>query len=62
MDKQIALDVISNLPDDISMEDIVEALYLRVKIGKRINNYDKSKTISQEELEKKILEWKKNRN
>ena len=41
MDKQIALDVISNLPDDISMEDIVEALYLKIKIGKRIDNFDK---------------------
>lgn len=61
MDKQIALDVISNLPDDISMEDIIEALYLRVKIGKRIDNFDKSKKISQEDLEKKILEWKKNK-
>lgn len=58
MDKKLALDVISNLPDNISLEAIVEALYLRINIGKRIDNFDKNKTISHEDLKKEISQWK----
>ena len=58
MDKEIALNVISNLPDNVTMEDIVEALYLRLKVGKRIENFDKSKTILHEELKEEVSKWK----
>lgn len=57
MDKQMALDVISKLPDNISVEDMVEALYLRINIGKRLDNFEKSKVISHKDLKKEISEW-----
>ena len=57
MDKQMALDVISKLPDNISVEDMVEALYLRINIGKRLDNYEKNKGISHKDLKKEISQW-----
>lgn len=57
MDKQIALDLIANLPDDITMEDIVETLKLIKDINNRINNFDRTKAISTEDLKKELKKW-----
>ena len=57
MDKQIALDLIASLPDDISMEDIVETLKLIKDINNRINNFDRTKAISTEQLKKELKKW-----
>lgn len=57
MDKQMALEVISKLPDNISIEDIVETLYLRINIGKRLDKFENSKVISHKDLKKEIAQW-----
>lgn len=58
MDKQIALDVISNLPDDILMEDIIETLNLIKEINKRVENFDRTRALTIDELKKELEQWK----
>jgi 3-methyladenine DNA glycosylase AlkC len=49
--------IIDNLPDDCSLEDIQYTLYVRKKIQQGLEDLDKVNVISHEELEKRMSKW-----
>lgn len=57
MMKELALQVINELPDNVDMVDIIEMLYIRMKVQEGLNDVEAGNTISQEELEKEIETW-----
>ncbi|WP_261302910.1 hypothetical protein [Paenibacillus andongensis] len=49
--------IIDNLPDDCSLEDIQYTLYVRKKIQQGLDDLDKRNVISHEEMEKRMSKW-----
>ena len=59
MQKKVAIQTINQLPnDDISINDIIEALYIRTKIEKGLKDIEDGNTITQNKLKKEIEEWR----
>ncbi len=55
--KQEALETIGKLPDDADMDEIMCRLYMLDKIRKGQEAADQGKTITSEELKRKIDTW-----
>jgi hypothetical protein len=55
--KQQALDVISHLPEDVDLEEIMYRLYVLDKIRKGREAKDRGEVISDEELGREIEKW-----
>ncbi len=55
--KQAMIKILEEMPDDISFEDIVETLNLVYELRNRIDNFDRSKAITTEELKKEMQTW-----
>jgi len=49
--------VIKTLPEETSVEEAMEKLYLLSKIEKGLQQADKDNVISQEEAEKRLKKW-----
>ena len=48
---------LENLPEEFTLDDLVEQLILVQKIEKGLKDSDENKVISEEELDNKIEEW-----
>lgn len=57
--KQTALNVISNLPEECTMEDIQYQLYVYEKIKRGEQDADAGRLVPQEEAEARVKEWLK---
>lgn len=57
--KQQILKAIEELPDDASVEDAIERLYLLYKIEKGLRQADHGDLISQEDARQRMAEWLK---
>ena len=57
--KTNVIKTITRLPDNFSIDELVDKMILLDKIEKGIKDADYGKTISDEELDKKIEEWLK---
>lgn len=55
--KQAMIKILEEMPEDISFEDIVETLNLVYELRNRIDNFDRSKAITTEELKKEMQTW-----
>ena len=55
--KQEALDAISNLPDDASIDDIMYRLYVIDKVARSHEAVKNGKTITIDQLKKEVLSW-----
>jgi hypothetical protein len=55
--KQEAINTISQLPDDVDMEEIMYRLYVLDKVQKGQDAVKQGKTITSEELEREIDTW-----
>lgn len=49
--------IIDNLPDDCSIEDIQYTLYVRKKIQRGLDDLEKNKILTHEEMEKRMSRW-----
>ncbi len=49
--------VIKTLPEETSVEEVMEKLYLLSKIGKGIQQADTGNVISHKEAEKRLKKW-----
>ena len=49
--------ILEEIPEDISFEDIVETLNLVYELRDRIDNFDRTKAITTEELKKEMQTW-----
>jgi hypothetical protein len=55
--KQQILKAIEELPDDASVEDAIDRLYLLYKIEKGLRQADGGELISQEEARRRMARW-----
>lgn len=55
--KRSAIEVIENLPDDSSFEDIMERLYFLQKVEAGIKDIEEGNIVSHEEVKKRLQRW-----
>ncbi len=59
MTKQDVLTVVESLPEDISLQDVIQELTFRAKVEERIADLDKGDTASHEEALARLHRWRK---
>jgi predicted transcriptional regulator len=57
--KKNVLEVIKNLPDDSSYEDIMEKIYFMQKVEAGLKDVEERRVISHEEVKKRLAKWLK---
>ena len=57
--KQSAIEVIENLPDDSSYEDIMERLYFLQKVEAGLKDIEDGRVVPHEEVKKRLARWLK---
>lgn len=57
--KEEVIDLIRKLPDDATLTDIVEELYVRHKIEKGIAQLDAGESLSTDEVKQRLGRWLK---
>lgn len=55
--KQRILKAMEELPEDASIEDAIERLYLLYKIDRGISQADRGELVSQEEARQRMARW-----
>ena len=55
--KETVMKSIQELPDDATIEDIIEHLYFVWKIERRLEQADSGDTISHEEARERMKQW-----
>lgn len=58
-DKENILQMLKDLPDDVSMDDIIEAIYIRQKIQKGLKDSEDGLVYSHEEAKCILIKWLK---
>jgi len=53
--KQRALEAVRALPDDATLEDVMERLYFLAKVERGLEQADAGETIPHEEVKKRLL-------
>lgn len=57
--KEKVLKTIQSLPDEFSLDELVERLILLEKIDAGLKQVEEGKTVSQEEAREKMKKWQK---
>lgn len=57
MIKELVMEVTNSLPDNATFDDIIEAIYTRLKIEKGFKDIQNNGFLSTEELLKEIEQW-----
>ena len=57
MVKDLVLGVTSTLPDTASFDDIIEAIYIRLKVEKGIEDSKNNKELTTDELLEEMKKW-----
>jgi len=55
--REMIIEVAQSLPNNITFDDFLEALYLRVKVEKSLKNIEDEEVISSKDLLKEIEAW-----
>lgn len=55
--KQDVIRFIKGLPENVTLEDILEELHVRAKIEKGLQDLNTGKTVSHEEVKEKLSKW-----
>jgi len=55
--KQEVMELLQQLPDDSSLEEIQYHLYVRQKIQRGLRDVEQAKVHTQEEVEKRMKKW-----
>ena len=56
--KQDMLDLLESLPDDVSVDDVMYALYIRSSIDKGLDDSKAGRTVSNEEVMRELAKWR----
>ena len=56
-EKENIMQMIKDLPDDVSMDDIIEAIYVRQKILKGLRDSEEGRVYSHEEAKEILKKW-----
>jgi predicted transcriptional regulator len=55
--KEEVIRFIKGLPENVTLEDILEELYVRAKIEKGLRDLNTGKTVSHNEVKEKLSKW-----
>lgn len=55
--KEAVIEMIRRLPDDASLDDIMEELYVRRRILEGLRQADEGQVIAHEEVERRMAKW-----
>lgn len=55
--KQDVIRFIKGLPENVTLEDILEEQHVRAKIEKGLQDLNTGKTVSHEEVKEKLSKW-----
>ncbi len=55
--KQTALKIISRMPDDASLEDIMYELYFRQRVDRGLRELQEGKTLSHQVVKRSLAKW-----
>ncbi|MDF2789139.1 MAG: hypothetical protein K0S80_2237 [Neobacillus sp.] len=55
--KEEVIRFIKGLPENVTLEDILEELYVRAKIEKGLQELENGKTVSHNEVKEKLSKW-----
>lgn len=55
--KQQVIKMIQNLPDEVSVDDIMAELYFRLQVDAGLKELDEGKGIPHAEVEKQMSKW-----
>lgn len=58
MMKELVMEVTNSLPDTATIDDIIEAIYIRLKIEEGIKDAENNNELTTEELLEEIEQWK----
>ena len=58
-EKENIIEMIKTLPNDVSMEDIIEAIYIRQKIQKGLKDSEEGRLFTHEEAKERLKKWLK---
>ena len=56
-EKENIIEMLKNLPDDVSMEDIIEAIYVRKKIEKGLKDSEEGNLYTHEEAKELLKKF-----
>lgn len=57
MIKELVMEVTSTLPDNATFDDIIEAIYVRLKIEQGLKDVKENKELTTEELIEEMKKW-----
>jgi len=57
--KENVITMIKNMPQDVSVEDIMAELFFRYEVDQGLKQLDEGKGIPHEEVEKRMKKWLK---
>ena len=55
--KESVLDMIRRLPDDVTLAEIMDALYLRMKIARGLEEIEEGKGVPHEQALARLRKW-----
>lgn len=55
--KSDAIEYISRLPEETSLEDIISELYFKMKVDRALRELDEGKFVSDEEARRRFARW-----
>jgi predicted transcriptional regulator len=55
--KDEVLEILKQVPDDASLEEIQYRIYVRQKIDRGLKDLDEGRTISHQEMEARMARW-----
>lgn len=57
IDKQSVIDIVENMPDDATMDDLMHELYVRIQVEEGLRERATGKTISDDEFQLRMSKW-----
>ena len=55
--KEEVINLVRNLPEEVTVDDIMRELYFKIQVDKGIKELDEGKGIPHEEVEKRLSRW-----
>jgi predicted transcriptional regulator len=55
--KEQVIDLVRNLPDEVTVDDIMSELYFKIQVDKGLKELDEGKGIPHEEVERRLSRW-----
>jgi predicted transcriptional regulator len=55
--KEQVIDLVRNLPDEVTVDDIMRELYFKIQVDKGLKELDEGKGIPHEEVERRLSKW-----